>query len=654
MTDQEQRNDAALESWKAIAGHLKRDVRTAKRWEQFEGLPVHRHLHRSRSSVYAFPAELDAWWAARSPAAPAPAPSRRLTPQLAFALALMSAVFTSGGRSPAAVGVAAQQAGPSLTEVFAALQLDAGGRFSPDGRSLAGSENGYLIVADVETEQRRRLTATNWDQRPYGFAQGAIWSRDGKRIAYGWYTGKQWEARVVPVEGGPSSIFFNRTDFFPADWTPDGRHLLGWSLKPDGRRSLGLASEDGELTELRAWANLPSRPSLNALLSPDGRYVAYDTVTGPNPGIAVLDISARTETRLTVAPNTEQLPVWTRDGKSLLFVSDRSGRLGLWTIAMADGTPSGNPQLVYSDVGDIRSMVGWDREGRLLFARRVSFGQLYTVRVDPVSGAALSAPERPVRQFEGNHMQAAWSPAGNRLALLAETRPRGALYIVTPDKGDARELSTKDLAWQRIAGWTPSGDALAISSSLGPGVAVHLVRLADGNRQSLYADRELNWASAQLSPDGAALVGSLGPRLRVIDIKQGRPIRELTLPGVDGYGGFAWTARSDAIFALTGDRVVRVPVPSGEPREVVKGSFRSLALSPDGRTLALSRVPSPDSNDLFELFIADAKEGRLARVQLPSGHRPWRVRWASADQIGYISLEARAQTLRLSNFLPSK
>ncbi len=51
-----------LDSWKEIAAHLKRDVRTVQRWEQDEGLPVRRHLHKKLGSVYAYKAELDAWW----------------------------------------------------------------------------------------------------------------------------------------------------------------------------------------------------------------------------------------------------------------------------------------------------------------------------------------------------------------------------------------------------------------------------------------------------------------------------------------------------------------------------------------------------------------------------------------------------------------
>ncbi len=57
---------ARLDSWKEIAAHLKRGVRTVQRWETSEGLPVHRIPHARQGSVFAYVQELDAWWHERS------------------------------------------------------------------------------------------------------------------------------------------------------------------------------------------------------------------------------------------------------------------------------------------------------------------------------------------------------------------------------------------------------------------------------------------------------------------------------------------------------------------------------------------------------------------------------------------------------------
>src|SRR2546425_10783466 len=50
-----------LDSWKGIATYLKRDESTVRRWEK-ERLPVHRHLHKKKATVYAYKPEIDVWW----------------------------------------------------------------------------------------------------------------------------------------------------------------------------------------------------------------------------------------------------------------------------------------------------------------------------------------------------------------------------------------------------------------------------------------------------------------------------------------------------------------------------------------------------------------------------------------------------------------
>jgi hypothetical protein len=49
-----------LDSWKEIAAHVQRDVRTVARWEKERGLPVHR-VPGSRGQVFAFTTEIDRW-----------------------------------------------------------------------------------------------------------------------------------------------------------------------------------------------------------------------------------------------------------------------------------------------------------------------------------------------------------------------------------------------------------------------------------------------------------------------------------------------------------------------------------------------------------------------------------------------------------------
>jgi hypothetical protein len=65
-----------LSSWKEIAAFLKCGIRTAQRWERNEELPVHRHIHQRRGTVYAYANEIDTWLKGRE--SPSPLPTKQV------------------------------------------------------------------------------------------------------------------------------------------------------------------------------------------------------------------------------------------------------------------------------------------------------------------------------------------------------------------------------------------------------------------------------------------------------------------------------------------------------------------------------------------------------------------------------------------------
>src|SRR2546422_11652865 len=80
-----------LDSWKEIAAYLKRDESTVRRWEK-EGLPVHRHAHKRKATVYAHKSEIDVWWNdghARLELVETPTPRRRRTTAWSVAAGLL-------------------------------------------------------------------------------------------------------------------------------------------------------------------------------------------------------------------------------------------------------------------------------------------------------------------------------------------------------------------------------------------------------------------------------------------------------------------------------------------------------------------------------------------------------------------------------------
>lgn len=63
-----------LDGWKRIAAYLNRDVRTLRRWEENEELPIRRLMHEKQATVYAWRSELDAWRDQRGEGAKVTAP----------------------------------------------------------------------------------------------------------------------------------------------------------------------------------------------------------------------------------------------------------------------------------------------------------------------------------------------------------------------------------------------------------------------------------------------------------------------------------------------------------------------------------------------------------------------------------------------------
>jgi hypothetical protein len=92
------RRATRLDSWKAIAGFLGRDVSTVRRSEKESGLPVHHVPGDKGHSVYAYTDEVDAWLRGSGQSSAQPVPAKPKTPPRSFRRALK---VTASGRRPA-------------------------------------------------------------------------------------------------------------------------------------------------------------------------------------------------------------------------------------------------------------------------------------------------------------------------------------------------------------------------------------------------------------------------------------------------------------------------------------------------------------------------------------------------------------------------
>jgi Tol biopolymer transport system component len=91
---------------------------------------------------------------------------------------------------------------------------------------------------------------------------------------------------------------------------------------------LAWTGRDGksEVVTHNAAVNRGGDPSI----SPDGRYVALERQTGESMDVWLYEMSRGIMTRLTFGPGISWFPVWSPDGRQVVYSADRGGSWGIY------------------------------------------------------------------------------------------------------------------------------------------------------------------------------------------------------------------------------------------------------------------------------------------------------------------------------------
>lgn len=204
------------------------------------------------------------------------------------------------------------------------------------------------------------------------------------------------------------------------------------SAAPDEQRTLVWRDRHGRTDAL----SLPLRPYTRADLSPEGGRVAVSIREADNTDIWVGDIGRGTLERLTFDPSTESAPVWSPDGREIVFRSDR-GPSGIFRKA-ADGT--GPLRRVTNTDGPFHLPYAWTPDGStVLFTVFRSYGSQGIASVGHAGGAIAPVVEGPSAQTRPQ-----LSPNGRWLAYQSDESGRFEIYVRPyPDVETARwQIST--------------------------------------------------------------------------------------------------------------------------------------------------------------------------------------------------------------------
>lgn len=254
-------------------------------------------------------------------------------------------------------GEARDEAQPLINARGRGGRLNVSPSLSPDGRRVVFlSELDFLdvelFVADAQTgEVQRRLVKGSAFDTHFGslryISSAGVWSPDGTRFAFSALRGSRDVVVVLDVDRARILREYEVPEvdeITNPTWSPDGRTIVFSGMRGGVSDLFAVELESGRS---RALTN-DNLADLHPAYSPDGRTIAFVTDRGPgtdlenlvwgNYRIALLDVGTGA---ITLVPGMEQgkniNPAWTRDGRGLYFVSDRTGISNIYRMELASG-----------------------------------------------------------------------------------------------------------------------------------------------------------------------------------------------------------------------------------------------------------------------------------------------------------------------------
>jgi Tol biopolymer transport system component len=445
--------ETALESWKEIAAYLQRDVRTVTRWEKSEGLPIYRHLHKSRASVYAYPSELDTWRAGRKPQEEVISRRGWLGPAHAYAILLIAAICVISVGTGSQVGAAGNES-PQFQQVMLNTALpNIGGKLSPAGEKFAFVSGGSLWIAPVDPNKQPVGTGTPVRlTEPMG-----AWDKGG--IAIAWSGDSRWIAFRTDKAGtrdNPGSIYLiSSSGGKPRLAATNEGWLNYWgysiALSPKGDK---VYFADGRVLRTMIYetpvGSNDRRPitgidTFQPAISPDGAWIAYlkfDAETKTTNQVWAMPVSGGEPSLVCEASPGGFLrsPIWSPDGSKIAFlVKPPNNNFGdcteIWMVPMGpEGHPSGAPEKFALRKNTNFLIAGWTEQNNigLLFDAPHSMG-LY---VAPAKGGQVAQ----ITDFWSTYPR--WSPDGRTIYFRADANDAyWGIFRIPASGGNRTELS---------------------------------------------------------------------------------------------------------------------------------------------------------------------------------------------------------------------
>jgi len=259
--------------------------------------------------------------------------------------------------------------------------------WGPESKELIYSMAGSLWRQTLGTKDAMQLTdGPGYDYQP-------DWSPDGKSVVYASYQKDAMELWMLDLGSGKSKQLTNggAVNMEPR-WSPDGRKIVWVSTQYNKRFHIFVADvKEGTLQNVERLTGETKSPL------PRYYYSAYD-----------MEIS----------------PVWSRDGKEILFVSNRGhihGTGGFWRMKAERGAEA---REIHYEETNWKARPDFSPDGSRIVYSSYLGRQWHNLWVMPASGGDAF----PISYGDWDETNVRWSPDGELLAFVSNRTGSTAIY----------------------------------------------------------------------------------------------------------------------------------------------------------------------------------------------------------------------------------
>jgi len=434
--------------------------------------------------------------------------------------------------------------------------------FSPDGKQIAyvrlfpATGESWLVVANADGSGTPRIISKR-KVPDYYAKDGPAWSPDGKRIAVGANTVPEiLNAKIVEVsvDGGPERAITQPqwSEIYRVLWTKDGSGLILagtssivsfgsqiWYVSyPDGAAhrvtndlngygsvSLSMTADSRTIVTVQEdisrtiWQSAPGQDQTQARQISTGKYegvfsldktsdgrIIYIDYSGTGNDIWTMKADGSDKRQLTSDGAIKFNASITRDGRYVVFNSNRGGSFDIWRV---DLNGANQKQLTHNETFAI-SPTG-SADGKSVVYQSLHEGKWFLWKVPIDGGEAIRVTEK---QYASPDI----SPDGKLIACLTPKENESfkwQIAIISSDDGSVSKLLDLPPTFNFSSGlkWSPDGSSILYVDTKGAASNIYSQPLNADGPKALTRFTSDFIAAFTWSRDGKQLFFGRGPTI---------------------------------------------------------------------------------------------------------------------------------------------